>query len=187
MKNISSIRSVRFLLVLFIALFLAMQSATAQNVAAVSGKVTNSLGNALANSTVEVLDPASGATVVSSSTDDQGRYQLSVATGTYDIRVIPPVGSGFQQAIAPGRLINADTTIDFVLVPSGAALLSGRVLDGEGAPVPDVRVELYPASGDSFQVITDSSGQYSFRVAAGNYTLSAWAYPVSGRSSRFHW
>lgn len=50
--------------------------------------------------------------------------------------------------------------------------LSGRLLDGAGAPVPDGLVEIWDAEHRAFgRCGTDADGRFSFRVAAGARTV----------------
>lgn len=138
----------------------------------VSGKVTDQSANPIVGATVAAIDPASSTTVASTTTDSNGSYTLSVASGTYNVQVTPPSGSGFQTSTVNNQTISANTTLNVVLVPAGAVTLSGRVLDEQGNGIPGQTVSLYPAGGGSgLNSITDSTGRYSFQVAAGNYTI----------------
>jgi len=47
-------------------------------------------------------------------------------------------------------------------------VVSGRTVDSEGNPIPNVLVSL-----DGFWTNTDSSGRYSLEVPVGTYTLEA--------------
>jgi hypothetical protein len=60
-----------------------------------SGKVTDQAGNAIVGATVEVINPATSATVGTTTTTASGTYVLSIESGTYDIRVTPPYGQPF--------------------------------------------------------------------------------------------
>ncbi len=98
---------------------------------------------------------------------------MSIPTGIYNFAVIPPVGSGFQNADLSGLSIAANTVLNFVLVPSGMVTLSGRVLDGLGVGVPNQSVTISLAGGGPrISQGTDSSGHYAFQVAPGDYSLS---------------
>ena len=114
----------------------------------------------------------------SSTTGPEGVYLVTLSAGTYDVRVTPPPASGFEVATAPNRTIPSDTTLDFVLVPTGSVTLSGRVLDGLGMPLANQYVTLTPAGGTGLpDVITDDGGNYSFTVSGGDYDLQAYGYP----------
>lgn len=102
---------------------------------------------------------------------------MTVAAGTYNVRVTPPAGSGFGSATALNQNLNADKSLDFVLVPAGSVTLSGRVLDSEGVGVGDQQVYLTPAGGTALPAVnTDGSGFYSFQVSPGDYTLRVASY-----------
>src|SRR5215213_8721601 len=169
MKNTLKLLAALVLLVTFVALPVrSVAAATFQ----LSGRVTNQSSAAIIGATVTALDATTSAAVASATTGSTGSYTLSVAAGTYDFRVTPPSGSAFQISTVPNRTISANTMLDFTLVPTGAVTLSGRMLDGEGNGVPNVNLNLYPASGGGgAAVLTDATGSYSFAVAPGNYYL----------------
>ncbi|MGH3103789.1 MAG: carboxypeptidase regulatory-like domain-containing protein, partial [Gaiellaceae bacterium] len=139
------------------------QAATTANL---SGTVKDNAGVAVTAAEVQVLSPGTESVVASASTDGSGFYQLSIATGTYDVKVVPPADSGFQPTLVLNRDIAADTTLNFVLVPTGMATLHGRVLDRDGNGVPGQTVSLSPSGGS---VTTDALGGYAFEVAPGTY------------------
>ncbi|MFO7540683.1 MAG: carboxypeptidase-like regulatory domain-containing protein, partial [Chloroflexota bacterium] len=136
------------------------------------GKVTNQSDSPLADVLVEVLDPATDNVLASATTDAGGNYVLSIESGTYNIRVTPPTGSGFGEATAFNQVINSDKNLDFVLVPAGIVTLSGQVLDALGNGIPGQNVTLSPAGGGSgTSTTTDAQGNYSLQSAAGDYML----------------
>ncbi|MBI3979332.1 MAG: carboxypeptidase regulatory-like domain-containing protein, partial [Chloroflexi bacterium] len=125
----------------------------------VSGTVRDNGGAPVAGATVQVVDPGTQQVVGAAVTGSNGSYTIAVPPGTYDVRVVPPAGSGFQTAVALGRSITGNTVLDFVLVPAGVATLSGTVRDRFGAGLPDQRIRLTPAGGGSeLWATTDVSG-----------------------------
>jgi 5-hydroxyisourate hydrolase-like protein (transthyretin family) len=115
---------------------------------------------------------------------DPGRYRLSAERNGY---VRQQFGQrGQTRAGAPLVLERGQAVGDLVLRLIPAAILTGRVVDDEGEPVPSVRVELFrygyvqgrrqrmPAGGAS----TNDLGEYRiFGLAPGRYFLSAtWAF-----------
>jgi protocatechuate 3,4-dioxygenase alpha subunit len=52
-------------------------------------------------------------------------------------------------------------------LPGGSVRLVGRVLDGEGVPVPDAMVELWSPDAGFGRAGTDAEGSYSFLVPDG--------------------
>ena len=67
-----------------------------------SGRVTDQTAAGIVGATVEALQPGTMAVVASTATDANGAYSLSLDAGTYDVRVTPPSGSGFQPVVFPG-------------------------------------------------------------------------------------
>ncbi len=51
-------------------------------------------------------------------------------------------------------------------LPGGSVRLTGRVLDGEGAPVDDAMVEIWEPAVGFGRCGTDANGEYSFLVPA---------------------
>lgn len=138
-----------------------------------SGKVTGQASSPIANATAQVLNPADNSTVASGMTDTNGNYTIALGNGgTYHVKVTPPADSNYQAAIKQSQTINADTTLDFALVPAAAVTLSGRVLDGQGVGIAGMTVYVQPADGGATQQVqTNASGAYSFKVAPGDYKL----------------
>ena len=130
-----------------VAWAMLMMSVPANAAVTISGTVKDNTGTAVVGATVQAVDSGSQQVVASTQTDSNGAYSLSVDPGTYDVRVIPPAGSGFGSAVAPSRQVTADTVVNFVLVPTGLAALSGRVMDALGNGVPNQTVMLRSASG----------------------------------------
>ena len=156
----------------FVIALAQYQVALADTTYTLSGQVADQSGNPLPDTMVEVIDPATGTTIDSISTDPNGMYSLSVNEGTYNVRVTPPAGSGFVPITAVNQNINDDKTINFVLVPVGLVSLSGHVLDLLGNPLSDV--EMYLSAGPGGWITstrTDAEGNYSFAAAPGNYYI----------------
>ena len=78
-----------------------------------------------------------------------------------------------SQTVGPFFSIGLCRRADNVLDEDGVEL-SGRLLDGAGAPVPDGLVEIWDAERRAFgRCGTDADGRFSFRVAAGTRTVEA--------------
>ena len=134
----------------------------------VSGKVS-SVSDPLSGATVEAFATGTNLSAGWASTDASGAYGMQLPAGTYDFVVTPTGGSGLNSARSPARAVTRPTTIDFVLVASGGARLSGRVLDVANTGVGGKYVSL---SG-SLQASTHSAedGTYTLDVPPGTYTL----------------
>ena len=138
----------------------------------VSGTVKDNSGNPVTDAEVRVIDPTTQGIIASDLTDSTGNYTLSVDPGTYDVKVIPPVGSEFGPAIALGLVLTSNTILNFVLVPVGAVTLSGKVLDPMGDGIPGQEVQLSPVGSNNWIVsTTDNEGNYFLQVAPGDYDI----------------
>ena len=155
-----------------ISLLLFVRFVAAQNFQ-LSGKVTQQDGALFVGATVEVINPANAMIVATTVTDMTGSYLLSVPGGTYNVKVTPPAGSGFQPAIDQNRILNSNTILDFILVPSVVfATLSGKVTDAAGNGVPNQGVTIIGLSNNNRgDATTDAAGNYSIQAALGNYLL----------------
>ncbi|MFA6542285.1 MAG: carboxypeptidase-like regulatory domain-containing protein, partial [Bacteroidota bacterium] len=141
----------------------------------VSGTVKNNGGIPFDSAEVQAIDPSTDSIVVSTLTNSSGSYSLSVNQGIYDIKAIPPAGSGFTPTILLGQAITAATIIDFVLVPAGTCLLSGKITDRDGNPIVNQLLQL--SSFINLFDTTDALGNYSFIASPGTYTLSTPSSP----------
>ena len=138
-----------------------------------SGKVSDQSDNPIAGATVEVLTASTSMVVASDTTDTNGNYSISIVGGTYDVRVTPPAGSNLQMSQILGIALTGPNIIDIILVPIGPNIIvSGRVLDGAGSPVPNQVIQLFPSVGGTFFMrTTQSDGTYSFEIPAGEYEI----------------
>lgn len=133
-----------------------------------SGKITDSSASAISGASIDIIDKNTNTTVSNISSGTDGFYYASLESGTYDVKVTPN-SSGLTSAMAVNKLINTDTVLNFTLVNSGAVSFTGKLKNALGEAVPNQLVILR----SSFDTVstTDSSGNFSFEVAPGNYTL----------------
>ena len=108
-------------------------------------------------------------------TDDKGRFVFrSVAPGTYRILAqhdafVRPAGQ--TVTIAPGQSVR-----DVVLRMTPTGVITGRVVDEYGDPVPDVYVRA-TLKDSTFETTTNDLGEYRlFGLPPGAYILSAAPY-----------
>src|SRR3989344_6182138 len=135
-----------------------------------SGNVSDSLGVHIIGAVVDIIDASNNTNIVSTTTNSEGNYTTIINAGTYNVQLTPPVGSSFSPAIALGQIINKNSLLDFILVPTSDTItLSGRVLDALGNGVPNQCVGIGTDSGN---VSTDSSGYYSIQAVPGNYFIN---------------
>ncbi len=172
------------------------QTAQKQGTGIITGRVTLN-GKSVAGVGV-VLLPAERvmerSTVARSATDYEGRYRLTnVPAGRYSVMTVAPalVGqsedaygdAGKMVTIAEGETVEK---IDFALVKGG--VITGRVTDGDGAPVIGERIHLNQSANSANQgqgrrrgfsninpmmYETDDRGVYRlYGLAPGRYTIS---------------
>ena len=141
-------------------------------------------GNApIANATVRaVID----FTLLETSTNNDGHYQLAVPTGTLSLFVF---GSGPDEVAPPSFtversniVITAPTTIDVTLT---TALVTGVVADSNGVPIPNVVVEAGVSSFDadtnfsaSATAITGPTGAFEALVITGSGAFTVFPPPI---------
>ena len=156
------------LILLFLSgwLGIAAPPAEAQQTVTLSGRVTDSAGQAVSGATVNLEDPG----WVGQETDSNGNYRLSVPPGTYRLRIRPLRGPLISQKIE--RLtLSTDTTRNFVL--EAGIMLSGRVTGPAGQSVPWAWLWIV---NDANQEVSfnsaNESGHYSLGVPAGTYQVN---------------
>lgn len=146
---------------------------------AVSGRVSNERdGSNVSGARVEIVEGTAATTIV---TDETGRYRLGdLPSGSYTLRASAP---DFQSSSSSFTL-NADKTVDFVLVRSSdnpaptpdGWQLRGTVTEAEtpGRPLAGVRIAVTGATGDTKAATTDPTGGYVIpNLQAGSVTVVA--------------
>ena len=166
------------ILVVLIGWLGVAQPAEAQQTVTLSGRVTDSAGQAVSGATVNLEDPG----WVGQETDANGNYRLSVPQGTYRLRVRPPSGPLIAQRIEELRL-STNTTRNFVL--EEGITLSGRVTGPAGQPAPWGWLTVV---NDDYQEVSfnspNESGYYSLGVPAGTYQVKRVSRRLSGQDGR---
>lgn len=147
----------------------------------VSGFVTEKTGTPIASATVDIIYPGTSTIAASATTDISGWYELEVRDATYDVEVVPPMGSNYL----PQRLgdidIDGDLTMNLVLVPARPVTVTGVVVDRAGATLTDVDVCLYATIGGlQLCARTDAEGEYELEVTTGDYQLITSGSPTTG-------
>jgi hypothetical protein len=141
----------------------------------VTGTVTDQAGSSalLTGSAVEALTAGTGSVVASTAVAADGTYALAVSSGTYDIRVTPPVGSTYLVSKARDVRVDADTAMDFVLLPptssSSTTTMSGRISDPNAADAPLAGVVI---SDGSSSATTDAEGHYDLVTTQGSHVFT---------------
>ena len=100
-----------------------------------------------------------------------GTYSLSLDAGTYDVVAAPGVGSGLEQKVAYGVVVDSDRTLDFALGSAGDLHISGHLTLPDGTPLDGAEVSIYvPDTGGTpvYQTV-DADGRFSIPVTPDRY------------------
>ena len=138
-----------------------------------SGRVTDKSGTPVIGAHV-TLQHGDG-TSVSIDTWAGGEYSMTgLRPGTYLLSVSPPSGLNLLTvAIADVRIAPAENVTRDVELPGGA-ILQGVVRDADGSPVPYPRLQLRNGKDETWSVLGNAEGAYSFQgLRAGRYDLVA--------------
>jgi protocatechuate 3,4-dioxygenase beta subunit/5-hydroxyisourate hydrolase-like protein (transthyretin family) len=141
--------------------------------ASLSGRVTDKSGTPVIGAHV-TLQHGDG-TSVSIDTWAGGEYSMTgLRPGTYLLSVSPPSGLNLLTvAIADVRIAPAENVTRDVELPGGA-ILQGVVRDADGSPVPYPRLQLRNGKDETWSVLGNAEGAYSFQgLRAGRYDLVA--------------
>jgi uncharacterized repeat protein (TIGR01451 family) len=144
--------------------------ALARHAGEVAGTVRRAPDGAPLNLATVTVRTHDGETIAQALTDATGRFTVSLAAGTYDIRA-SRFGYGSQTAYGIAVHESTTTRQDFTLEPVPVGVVAGRVGELEsGAPL-SATVE---AVGFPVSVQADgSTGLYSLALPAGEYLLRA--------------
>ncbi|MEK7993829.1 MAG: carboxypeptidase-like regulatory domain-containing protein, partial [Planctomycetota bacterium] len=94
---------------------------------------------------------------------------------TYTFTAAPPPGSPWAVTNLYNVAFTGDTSVTLTL--ASPVTLSGRVLDPLGSGLPNQTIGIAPwGTSNWIYQTTDSSGNYSFQVAPGDYQLYVYAY-----------
>ena len=171
-------RELKFVLRPLVLLFLsgwvgiATPPAEAQQTVTLSGRVTDTAGQAVSGAFVELIRVPGLIWTDGHNTNTNGAYRLSVSPGTYRLRVRPSHGPLIAQK-SEELTLSTNTTRNVVL--ETGVTLSGRVTGPAGQPVP--RAWLSVRSGDYQEVsfgLADESGHYSLGVPVGSYHVDVY-------------
>ncbi len=123
-----------------------------------------------------------------------GPSTRSDSTGRYELKGLPPgdiqlyaQSFGDEPAFAPAAKVqiapHAATEHDFDL--TGAATVSGVVVDESGNPVPNVYVRLIEPKGDLGESMTDAKGAFKCTSMLGGADYRAAVFPSPGARTAF--
>ena len=127
-------------------------------------------GETLAAVEVTAVNNATGTTIATTTTDENGSYELTVETGEVELQVDNP---RFESGSAT-TLVQTDQrqTVDIDLVPRETGTLGGTVTAG-GEPVEGVAVSFRDVATGAEQAATttDSSGEYEIELGVQSYDV----------------
>jgi preprotein translocase subunit SecD len=144
-------------------------SASAVDTGTLNGTVRGG-GEPLAAVEVAAVNNATGTTVATTTTDENGSYELTVETGEVEVAVDNPRFESSSTTV----LVQADQvqTVDIDLTPRETGTLGGAVTAG-GEPVEGVTVSVRDVATGAEQAAatTDSSGEYEVELGAQSYSV----------------
>ncbi len=131
-------------------------------------KVVSSSGSPVATANVVVVNSTTGIYAAFNTTNATGFASSVLPYGVYNIVVY---WKGITVYDAPAVVLNNPTASTMVLNASIYDVTVRAVTSG-GSTLPDVVVSIYsPTTGAVLSAVTGTSGEATFTVAAGNYTL----------------
>ncbi|MCU0286523.1 MAG: carboxypeptidase regulatory-like domain-containing protein, partial [Acidobacteria bacterium] len=147
----------------------------------ISGRVTDENGTGIANVTVNVEKDWTDVDYWYGQTDANGNYQVTgITPGTYHVYFLssttpvsyaPQMYNGKVMKNGPEeegdwvQVTNGGNTPNIDAILTLAGTVTGRVIDGNGNGIQNIRVRLYDAGDDSLAFLNASTDYY------GNYTI----------------
>lgn len=140
--------------------------------ATLTGRITGPTGAGVYPLDIDVRDSNTGVLLVTpgDTTTTNGNFTLTVPAGKYDITFVPTPASHLFREVRKGINVTTTTTINRTLALG--RYVTGRVVDGSGAGVPNTNVDFHsPTTGDAagnFQDDqTDANGDFNALVDPG--------------------
>ena len=151
------------------SLFASSKSPPPPSAYAVSGRVSNSSGGALAGASVTATGTGPSGTVV---TAPNGSFSLDLANGSYALTATEKGYAGRTENVTvAGAGVGG---VDFVLPPNAFALDGLVNSSGTGSPIAGATVWANDTAGTA-RTTTAATGSYSFLLANGSYDVTACA------------
>ena len=154
------------LLVVLIGWLGVAQPAEAQQTVTLSGRVTDSAGQAVSGAFVGLFRLPGWIFTDGQDTDANGAYRFSVPPGTYQLEVRP-----HGPFIAQRRELSFSTNATQNIVLETGVTLSGQVTGPGGQPPPWVYLSVRDDAGREISFAWTDTGHYSLGVPAGTYQL----------------
>ena len=138
----------------------------------VSGTVTNaSTAVPVVGANVYAYAPGTDTLEASTTTQSDGTYNLSIASGNYDIRFVPPSSTGLDSVVDPNVSVDEGVIVNEQLTTQQYTF-SGTLTDSTGYRITSATVALIDVYGDKFPGTTNSGGNFEVAVKPGMYSLS---------------
>ena len=163
----------RSLILVFLSGWLGIvaQSAEAQQTVTLSGRVTDSAGQAVSEARLELSRLPGWIWIDGQDPDANGAYRFAVPPGTYILQVKSP-GPLIAQEI---ELTLSTNTARTIVLESGVTL-SGRVTGPGGQPVPWAWLSVRNDAGQQISFNNaNESGRYSLGVPVGTYRIEVYS------------
>lgn len=161
---------------LIMMLGLALTMAGRADAFTLSGTVTRSIGGVVYPCDIDVRDRDTGVLIPTpgDTTLANGAYVLTLPNGRYRVAFVPPVAASLMPIEFPDvRINNSDLTLNASLGP--AHWVSGRVVDGGGAPVDVVNLNFHDAVGNTpnnvFSDKSNANGDFVTAVDPGVWDI----------------
>jgi choice-of-anchor B domain-containing protein len=151
---------------------------TYQRASYLEGTVISGCNNQpLSDATVQIVGGDPGSTVVTS--NDGVVKTGQVTSGNVTVRISKPgyTTTEFQTTLTPGQV----STFNTILQPTSAFNATGLVTNQNGAPLPNIAVELSNGA-TQYQATTNNAGQFTIDCAiGGTYSVAAggWGFVPS--------
>ena len=110
------------------------------------GRIVDTNGVGIANGDIDARNRDTGdeAILTGDSSDAKGYFNITLPAATYDLTVQGPVGAGFVEFFFEDVIIAGTYDLGTLILEPGH-ILSGRVLDQNGFPVPSCDLDIFHA------------------------------------------
>lgn len=139
--------------------------------ASIAGTIQDETGQPVAEALVAVTNTTSGA-VIEGRSSSNGSFSISLSPGTYGVKA-SKAGFRTSASVVVNALAGQQQVLSSpIVLQNDQAQVSGRVTNSVGEAI--LRATVTATQGDvSFQTQTTGSGDYSFVLTSGTWTLSA--------------
>ncbi|MFH0853790.1 MAG: carboxypeptidase regulatory-like domain-containing protein [bacterium] len=165
-----------------------LQTKNLQFVAAtkfVRGKITRSNGEAITNAQVNA-NKEGGNGSSNTNVNAQGRYELALGPGIWNVQVQAPWGPNGQvdvdwvytgmskQVVFANNTSEEIETVNIQVTTTNARIV-GKVVSTDGTPESNANVDVRNQEGTGVNTQIKPDGSFSMRLLAGSYRLNVWS------------